>query len=940
MAEFEILDLEEGSGETGVSNSQCLVGKVIQSKVLNATIITNILAAAWKTRAPYHVSDWNNNVFLFRFEDPEDKRLVMQNGPWSIMNSLLVLRPLESNMVVSEINFQHCPFWVQIHGLPVEKMCRANAEIIGKRFGKLIAIEAAPSNMLLSRSFLQVKVEINISQPLPKGFMLRGKTGRDLWISYLYERLPDFCYACGQIGHDKRSCRFTSRDAEGQSGYGPELRTGRARKIDVPIEEFSSQEGGAMDTAQNVLTRPPEVKGSDDIRVRLPELQRSAGDEAREDSVVAERVMSPWMRQDQQTSVGVGVPYATNDDVLSGTSVKSSTEPGNVPNSNPLGGALRISEFVSSGSSVLLSDCGPDPVLKSILTAHLLTPEPKVSPSQSTSQSFHTSPAYFVTEPPDSPRALQPNSLNTSNPNSTSQISQAIITPSQIHPSTIVEQGKPALSKIVDISLASVFKTLNLKRKAQEDPPELNNSKILRLCSPTPPPSTSIRKLPVRNRKPIRNPRSLKPLSKGNDSLSDNTMLEEGLVEIPVVQLQNSPGAVTSLVPGTPKEVVLEPQRHWAYFDKPGVGFDDSSYVEPEGLSGGLALWWTKDVEPPFSMVAPYSQEEILFGIVLKALLDQKDCHGCVWEISINECGLVDLEFKGPKFTWRNNRRGDDFIMERIDMAFANAKWRELHEQAMVFVEAAIESDHNPLLLNTVEALNKVGKPFKFESFWVTEEDCKEVVSEVWCQSNDGSKMYTVCKKLRGCKEKLKQWSFKKFGNLRLKIVVTKDQLAEVQKQIESGFNEDYVALEKILVRKLEDLWQKDSMYWHQRSRIKWLRMGDKNSRFFHLSTIQRRQRNQVMRLKDSSGVWRTDQKEIAEIIKGHFQELYKSPPSRDFGDLISLVEPVILEDWNAKLTREVTKEEVQLAAFQYVQLPLVEAFDKVTLYHHICFYL
>lgn len=283
----------------------------------------------------------------------------------------------------------------------------------------------------------------------------------------------------------------------------------------------------------------------------------------------------------------------------------------------------------------------------------------------------------------------------------------------------------------------------------------------------------------------------------------------------------------------------------------------------------------------------------------------------------ISECGLVDLEFKGPKFTWRNNRRGDDFIMERIDMAFANAKWRELHEQAMVFVEAAIESDHNPLLLNTVEALNKVGKPFKFESFWVTEEDCKEVVSEVWCQSNDGSKMYTVCKKLRGCKEKLKQWSFKKFGNLRLKIAVTKDQLVEVQKQIESGFNEDYVALEKILVRKLEDLWQKDSMYWHQRSRIKWLRMGDKNSRFFHLSTIQRRQRNQVMRLKDSSGVWRTDQKEIAEIIKGHFQELYKSPPSRDFGDLISLVEPVILEDWNAKLTREVTKEEVQLAAFQ-----------------------
>lgn len=57
---------------------------------------------------------------------------------------------------------------------------------------------------------------------------------------------------------------------------------------------------------------------------------------------------------------------------------------------------------------------------------------------------------------------------------------------------------------------------------------------------------------------------------------------------------------------------------------------------------------------------------------------------------------------------------------------------------ALVFVETAIGSDHNPLLLNTSEALNKVGKPFKFESFWVTDEECKEVVSEGWCQSNEG----------------------------------------------------------------------------------------------------------------------------------------------------------------------------------------------------------
>lgn len=68
--------------------------------------------------------------------------------------------------------------------------------------------------------------------------------------------------------------------------------------------------------------------------------------------------------------------------------------------------------------------------------------------------------------------------------------------------------------------------------------------------------------------------------------------------------------------------------------------------------------------------------------------------------------------------------------MKCIDMAFANAEWRELHEHAVVLVEAAIGSDHNPLLLNTLPPRNKVGKPFKFESFWVMDGECKGVISD------------------------------------------------------------------------------------------------------------------------------------------------------------------------------------------------------------------
>ncbi|KAH7855457.1 hypothetical protein Vadar_025073 [Vaccinium darrowii] len=115
----------------------------------------------------------------------------------------------------------------------------------------------------------------------------------------------------------------------------------------------------------------------------------------------------------------------------------------------------------------------------------------------------------------------------------------------------------------------------------------------------------------------------------------------------------------------------------------------------------------------------------------------------------ITDCGLVDLESKGPRFTWRTNRSGENFIMERIDMVFPNTKWRELHDKAMVFVEPAIGSDHNPLLLNTKFPLNKVGKPFRFESYWVTVDGYKEVIVESWNHQQEATLMFSVCKKLK-----------------------------------------------------------------------------------------------------------------------------------------------------------------------------------------------
>ncbi|KAF7133357.1 hypothetical protein RHSIM_Rhsim09G0070000 [Rhododendron simsii] len=861
--------------------------------------------------------------------------MVLLEGPWSVMKSLMILRPLEEGMVVSQLQFSVCPFWVQIHGLPVEKMSRANAEIIGRRFGKLLALETSPDNVLLARSFLRVRVEIDISKPLPKGPAV--------------------------------SCQGMKK-----------ARQGRARKGATPIEEIRHEVNEAERRVESLLARGPEKQRIDNKSV---------------EGTTGERVGSPSTRQIQVTDVGGEVPRLksrTSCDVTLGPGVNNPE--GTAIYSHPvmLSSAQGIFETTPTDSLIPFADSGPGPNGNPAIICQ------ELSDNQSPNCSQHPEQAtpYIVTEPPDSPRALKANLTPIS-----THISPAYPLSNDLtRSSTLIDLKQPPSPNSRDIALSSVFKSLAIKRKAQEDLPDGNNSKILRICSPIPNPTSAVSPPNRPIRKTHKNTRASTFRKKGGELLLDSPMLDTNLIEVQVQQYGENYVCSQALIPmsrdqkgenmqlndegrGIGRTLTTQALGDLVSKNRPSIiflmetknnkvkmetirrslKFDNSSYVDPEGLSGGLALWWTNNLEvevefasrnllhviitdkaipscwaTTFVYCCPTRSGRELVWNKIKRIAQSEVlpwlCMGDFNQVAriedkiggtlpsqnslasfhdmLSDCGLVDLDFKGPKFTWRNNRSGDDFIMERIDMAFANSKWRELHEQAMVFVEAAVGSDHNPLILNTSVPLDKVGKPFKFESFWVTDEECKEVVTRAWNQESEAALMESVCKKLCGCKEKLKEWNLRKFGNLKLKIAALKDHLLEVQKHLENGFHPDLMAMEKELIGELEDLWQKNSMYWHQRFRVKWLQMGDRNSHFFHLSTIQRRQRNQIMKLKDSNGDWKTEHKEVADVIKKHFQELYKAPPNRCFDDMLSLIDPVISPEWNEQLSREVTRAE------------------------------
>ena len=88
----------------------------------------------------------------------------------------------------------------------------------------------------------------------------------------------------------------------------------------------------------------------------------------------------------------------------------------------------------------------------------------------------------------------------------------------------------------------------------------------------------------------------------------------------------------------------------------------------------------------------------------------------------MDKCGLMDLGFQGPRFTWTNKSPvWQCNIKERLDRGLGNAKWKILFPAAEVHHLPRVKSNHCPILLITDPLEQKSPKPFQFEQMWLTD---------------------------------------------------------------------------------------------------------------------------------------------------------------------------------------------------------------------------
>ncbi|XP_074347208.1 uncharacterized protein LOC141686043 [Apium graveolens] len=157
----------------------------------------------------------------------------------------------------------------------------------------------------------------------------------------------------------------------------------------------------------------------------------------------------------------------------------------------------------------------------------------------------------------------------------------------------------------------------------------------------------------------------------------------------------------------------------------------------------------------------------------------------------------------------------------------------------------------------------------KFENVWLTEPVCRHIVEESWRQDQNE----TLQEKIKRCLEDVAKWGQEFTGNFKERI----SQCKMVIKRTKTNTDAEAIQRYKNASKSLNKIYTHQEIFWKQRSKQLWLKEGDRNSKFFHVTAKSRRKTNQIHSLINEEGdrvYWEGGLEEVmVNYFKGGFNE-------------------------------------------------------------------
>lgn len=194
----------------------------------------------------------------------------------------------------------------------------------------------------------------------------------------------------------------------------------------------------------------------------------------------------------------------------------------------------------------------------------------------------------------------------------------------------------------------------------------------------------------------------------------------------------------------------------------------------------------------------------------------------------------------------------------RLDRAAGNSKWAEDFPTARCMYLAYEGSDHK-LVLSIFEPGEKKRRGiFRYDRRMKDNPEVTDIVKQAWKESSNK----TISGRIAAVRGAISLWNKKKQNNSRILI---QQKQEELETALSSAIND--TGLINKISQDLQAAYTAEEAYWKQRSRLLWLRLGDRNSGYFHATTKNRKRANTFSVIEDTDGKMVFKEGQISKVV-------------------------------------------------------------------------
>ncbi|KAL8162108.1 hypothetical protein V2J09_013597 [Rumex salicifolius] len=194
----------------------------------------------------------------------------------------------------------------------------------------------------------------------------------------------------------------------------------------------------------------------------------------------------------------------------------------------------------------------------------------------------------------------------------------------------------------------------------------------------------------------------------------------------------------------------------------------------------------------------------------------------------IHRNNLIDLGFQGSPFTWARGSEAIGVIQKRLDRVLVNSAGR------LCWPEVVIH--HLPRFFQWEAIGDPQRRPFSFQASWISHPRFNDFLTEKW-----------------NCRDELP-----------VALESLKQEL--LQQQLARAPNNATLLLNRKIQEELDLTLEQEEIVSFHKSRQQWISCGDRNTKFFHMSTVMRRRSNRILALKIDVDRWCVD----PNILENH----------------------------------------------------------------------